>query len=129
MTALERVRAIVDDSTTWTVTSLDQLRSVMGSVADLPAPTMLFLEDDGGATLVVGLGAPETVLCFVEPDGTSFHSVGDLSRTGTLVFSCRSQPDEFPEEMAVPTSVGIHAAESFFENRAKPGNVSWEADW
>lgn len=123
------MRVTVDASTTWTVTSLDQLRSVMGSVADLSTPTMLFLEDDEGATLVVGLGARETVLCFVEPDGTSFRSVGDLSRTGTLVFSCRSQPDEFPEEMAVPTSVGIHAAESFFENRAKPDDVAWEADW
>jgi len=123
------VRAAVDELRTWTVASVEELRNVIRDVSAYEHPTMLFLENELGATLVVGLGMAETVLCFVEPDGTSFHSVGDVSRRGTLLFSCRSQFDEFMEEMAIPLRVGVDAAEHFFVSGQKSREVEWEADW
>jgi hypothetical protein len=92
-------------------------------------PTMLFLEVPGGPTLVVGVGNAESVLTFVEPDGTSFHSRGDISRRGRLRFWCRGQLDEFMEEMAVPESLALAAAEEFVKTKERPSSIRWEADW
>lgn len=41
------------------------------------------------------------MLTFVEPDGTSFHSLGDTERKRFPHFLCRDQVDEFMMEMAV----------------------------
>jgi len=90
---------------------------------------MLFLEHENGKTLVVGLGHGESVLSFVEHGGATFHSVGDLGRTGCLRFWCRDQLDEFMAEMAIPELVAVRAAFEFFRTGDRPVEITWEADW
>ena len=97
--------------------------------AHLFATVMPIVEHGSGATLVVGIGAPESVLTYIEPDGTSFHSVGDTSRVGRLQFLCRNQVDEFMEEMAIPEETALSALFHFMAAGARPNNIQWEADW
>jgi hypothetical protein len=111
------------------VTSVDDLRRIIDEVRAAQEPTMLFLETESAETLVVGLGHPESVLTFVQPDGRTLHSLGDTRRTGHLRFWCRDQLDEFMEEMAIPESDAIQAAVQFLEVGGQPKNVRWEADW
>ena len=90
---------------------------------------MLFLEQDSGSTLVLGLGAPESVLTFVHEDGSSYHSCGDAQRRDMLKFWCREQLDDFGAEMAIAESVAIAAAHEFYAKGTQPSNLEWEADW
>ncbi|WP_437837249.1 Imm1 family immunity protein [Sorangium sp. So ce1153] len=109
--------------------SMDELLEFFADVKNIGHPTMVFLEHDNGRMLVIGLGSSESVLTFVESDGASFHSVGDTSRSGVLRFWCRDQLDEFMVQMAIPESLAIDAARSFFVSGVMPSNVIWEADW
>ena len=90
---------------------------------------MLFLESFTGSTLVIGVGAKDSILTFAEKDGTTFHSVGDLRRTGCLQFRCRDTLDDFQAEMAIPEKQAISAVLEFFETGARPQVVKWEPDW
>jgi hypothetical protein len=111
------------------VTHADELRALMDRIRSLGEPTMLFLEAASGPTLVLGLGASESVLTFVERGGVSFHSVGDQARRGYLKFRCRDTVDDFHAEMAVPESRAIDAAFEFLKAApSKPTSVAWEAD-
>jgi hypothetical protein len=100
----------------------DDLRDVVDRVRRLGAPTMLFLEGD--ATLVVGLGAPESVLTYYEPTGASFHSIGDVAREDRLVFQSQGVPEEFLAEMAVDEQLAIDAAFEFFSH---PRATGWRS--
>lgn len=112
------------------VASLGDLHALLADVRALGVPTMIFLEDvTAGATFVFGVGRPETVLTFATRDGTSFHSLGDVTRTGVLRFWCNDQRDDFLAEMAIPEGQGIVAAEQLVSVRQRPTNVEWEADW
>lgn len=112
------------------ISSNQELKRVLSIVKALAEPTMLFLEDENGQTLVLGLGHTESVLTFAEADGvTSFHSIGDRTRTGHIRFWCRDQLDEFMSEMAVPQDVAEAAAFEFFATARRPSVVNWEADW
>lgn len=109
--------------------SLSDLRAPIADVRALGVPTMIFLEDAAaGATFVFGVGRPETILTFATRDGTTFHSLGDATRTGVLRFWCNEQHDDFLAEMAIPEGRGILAAEQFVSVRQRPTNVEWEAD-
>lgn len=90
---------------------------------------MIFLEAEGGRTFVFGIGRGESVLTFWDPDGTSFHSLGDVTRKGHLQFVCRDQVDDFMAEMAVPERAAIAAAEEFLATGERPCAVTWEPDW
>lgn len=105
------------------------LAAAIDEVLALDRPTMLFLEHDDGQALSLGLGAKETVLSYVDVEGTSFHSVGEPGREGVLKFFCRDQVDDFLAEMAVPAAVGVEAAKAFIARPEQPQNVAWEADW
>ncbi|MFO0762977.1 MAG: Imm1 family immunity protein [Byssovorax sp.] len=110
--------------------SAAELDSVIDDVRALGEPTILFVEQDDGTTLALGLGAPESVLAYVDTSGASYHSVGDLERGGILRFWCRDQLDDFLAEMAVPVAVATEAAHEFCTNGGiKPSNLRWEADW
>lgn len=111
------------------VYSPNDLRLVVESVRSSGQPTMIFLEAEDGRILVFGVGREESVLTFVEDDGTSFHSLGDRERKGFLEFLCRDQVDEFMTEMAVPEHAAIAAAEQFLATNERPSRVTWEADW
>jgi hypothetical protein len=112
-----------------TIATREDLDEVTRAIMQSGEPTMLFMENDVGETLVVGLGRQESVLTFVEPDGTSFHSLGDPTRSGTIPFWCRSQLDDFLTEMAVPEALAKEAASEFLVNDGRPRGVQWEADW
>src|SRR5689334_5204535 len=86
-----------------TISTCADLDLVIGAVLASGKPTMVFLEGDNGRVLVFGVGREESVLTFVESDGTTFHSLGDANRKERIVFFCRDQPDEFMGEMAVPS--------------------------
>ena len=90
---------------------------------------MVFLEAKNGKILVFGVGLDESVLTFMEPDGTSFHSLGDRERKGYLHFLCRDQIDEFMTEMAVSERDALVAAEQFLATSERPSVVVWEPDW
>ena len=109
--------------------SEQDVRNVINEVQRSGKPTMLFVEHDTGRMLALGLGGQESVLTFVDTDGTSFHSVGDISRSGVLKFWCRDQVDDFMAEMAVPESVAIDAALAFAATGTAPPNITWEPDW
>jgi len=110
--------------------SLDQLRALIQEVRALGSPTMIFLEEEAsGATFVFGVGHPDTVLTYALADGSSFHSMGDLGRTGYLKFWSNDALEEFFAEMAIPEADGIAAAEEFFTTRKLPTAVEWEPDW
>ena len=111
------------------IATLQELRSLVEELRALSFPTMVFFEHDSGRTLVVGLGHDLSVLTFVEADGASFHSRGDTSESGFLLFDCRDERQEFYREMAVPESEAIKAATAFFPAGLRPDNIDWEADW
>jgi hypothetical protein len=111
------------------VATAEELRLLVAKVQQLGEPTILFLEQDGKATLAIGLGGKESVLTYSEPDGRSFHSLGDPTRTERLRFWCRDQMDEFMAEMAIPEPDAVSAAFEFLLSGARPANVKWEADW
>ncbi len=111
------------------VTSRAELEAVRREIDTSGQPTMLFLQVGDGRCLVLGLGAPESVMTYVEPGGRSFHSLGDIGRKGHLVFLNRDQLDEFMAEMAIPTTVALDAAVEFVETGERPSSVRWEADW
>jgi hypothetical protein len=69
------------------------------------------------------------VLTYVEQDGTSFHSVGDVNRRGHVQFLCCGQMDDFMLEMAIPEKVALLAAEEFVLTQRMPASVAWEADF
>ena len=111
------------------VVSRDDLDVIVGSVRTSGQPTMIFLEAENGRVLVFGVGQEESVLTFAEPDGTSFHSLGDRDRKGCLHFLCRDQIDEFMTEMAVSERDALVAAEQFLATSERPSQLLWEADW
>jgi hypothetical protein len=111
------------------ISSSDELRALINDVRNTGQPTMVFLEADDRTVLVFGIGREESVLSFVAPDGTSFHSLGDRDRKGYQMFLCRDQIDEFMNEMAVPEPDAISAAEHFLVTREQPPQVTWEPDW
>jgi hypothetical protein len=112
-----------------TIATREDLDQIIRAIMQSGEPTMLFMENDTGEMLVVGLGRQESVLTFVEPDGTSLHSLGDATRSGTIQFWCRSQLDDFLAEMAVPEALAREAASEFLVNGGRPCGVQWEADW
>jgi hypothetical protein len=112
-----------------TVNSAHDLKTVIASVRKSGRPTMVFLEATNGNVLVFGVGQDESVLTFAEPDGTSFHSLGDRERKGYLHFQCRDQMDEFMTESAVPEGDALIAAEQFLATSERPSAVPWEPDW
>jgi hypothetical protein len=111
------------------VTTVEDLDSVVRAVEKTKQPTMVFLGAENGRVLVFGVGHNESVLTFFEPDGTSFHSLGDINRKGHFIFLCRDRVDEFMQEMAVPTADAITAAKQFLANGEQPAAVRWEGDW
>ena len=111
-----------------TIANRDQLGELLQEVGALGRPTMLYLERQDAGTLVVGLGARETVLTFIEPDGASYHSRGDITRTDVLRFWNAELFDEFLGEMAVPAALAVIAAHEFFASDGAPPSVRWEAD-
>ncbi len=111
------------------ITSRAELEAVEREIVATAQPTMLFLTAEDRRCLVVGLGAPESVLTYVEPYARSFHSLGDIDRKGYLIFLNRSQLDEFMAEMAIPTPLAFEAAVEFVETGERPSRVRWEADW
>jgi hypothetical protein len=111
------------------VNSRDELNVVIDDVRRSGQPTMIFLMAENGTILVFGVGLDESVLTFMEPDGTSFHSLGDRERRGYLRFLCRDQIDEFMTEMAVPEREALVAAEQFLATNERPSVVVWEPDW
>ncbi|MGE5180536.1 MAG: Imm1 family immunity protein [Acidobacteriota bacterium] len=111
------------------VTSRDELEAVQREIDASGQPTMVFLTARDGRCLVVGLGAAESVLTYVDADARSFHSLGAIGHKGHLVFLNRDQLDEFMAEMAIPTTVAFDAAVEFLETGERPSSVRWEADW
>lgn len=111
------------------VESLEELVEICEAIRASGEPTMLFLEADSGRTFVFGIGQGESVLTFWEPDGTSFHSLGDAARRGHLRFLCRDQADEYLAEMAVPEQAALTAAAQFLATGDRPSAVTWEPDW
>ncbi|AUX35800.1 MULTISPECIES: Imm1 family immunity protein [Sorangium] len=112
-----------------TVESRDDLDAVIEAVRRSGQPTMVFLQAANGNVLVFGVGQDESVLTFTEPDGTSFHSLGNRERKGYLLSRCRDQVDEFMTEMAVPENDAIVAAGQFLATGECPPGVQWERDW
>ena len=112
-----------------TVDAHEELDTVIESVKGSGQPTMVFLKADNGNILVFGVGYDESVLTFFEPNGRSFHSLGDTRRKGHLRFLCRDQVDEFMKEMAVSEKQARLAAQQFLTTRERPSAVSWESDW
>jgi hypothetical protein len=106
-----------------------EFHSVLDEVRGEGQPTMVFLEHDNGCSLVVGIGASQSVMTFADEFERTYHSVGDKTRTGMLLFRCRGQLDEFFEEMAVPEKAAIAAAWDFVETGNRPPGIEWEADW
>jgi hypothetical protein len=111
------------------VRSQPEIDGVIDDIRRSGQPTMVFLEANDGRVLVFGVGQDESVLTFAEPDGTSFHSLGDRSRTGYLHFLCRDQVDEFMTEMAIPEHDALMAAAEFLATGDRPSAVQWEPDW
>ena len=111
------------------LSSRDDLYNVIDGIRNSKQPTMVFLEADNGRMLVFGVGSTESVLTFAEPDGSSYHSLGNPERKGHLLFLCRDQVDEFMAEMAVPEDDALRAAEEFFSTQERPEGIVWEADW
>ena len=112
-----------------TVRSREDLIAVIENIRKSGQATMVFLQAQDGRVLVFGVGHEESVLTFSEPDGTSFHSVGDPDRKGYLLFLCRDQLDEFMKEMAVPERDALVAAEEFLRTQECPGGIRGESDW
>ncbi|WP_437998199.1 Imm1 family immunity protein [Sorangium sp. So ce185] len=112
-----------------TVESREDLYAMIETVRRSGQPTMVFLQAANGNVLVLGVGQDESVLTFAQPDGTSFHSLGNRERKGYLLFRCRDQVDEFMTEMAVPEDDAIVAAEQFLATGERPPAVQWEPDW
>jgi hypothetical protein len=108
---------------------VSELRAVIDKLRQIGQPIMLFLEATTGVTLVVGLGAPETVLTLAEQDGVTFHSLGDTSRRGYIQFLTRDLIDDYHAEMAIPEQQAIEAALEFLETGQRPQGIKWEADW
>lgn len=123
------LKAFWDPQAPRQVDSLAELDSVVAEVSALAKPAMLFLEAADGRMLVVGIGGEESVLTFVESDGTTFHSVGDVERPGVLQFWCRDQVDDFLAEMAVSAEQALEATRQFLATGRIPDSVQWEPDW
>ena len=111
------------------ISSREQLEAIVETIRASGQPTMVFLEAEDGTVLVFGVGHEESVLTFVESDGTSFHSLGNPEREGFLLFLCREEIEEFMTEMAVPERIALHAAEQFLTAPHRPSGVTWEPDW
>lgn len=106
-----------------------ELHVLVAEIRAQGQPTMAFFEHENGCSLVVGIGAKESVLTFADEYERTYHSVGDKNRMGMLVFSCRGQLDEFFEEMAVPEQLAISAALEFLKSGNRPTGIEWEPDW
>ena len=105
-----------------------ELEAVIETVRRIGRPTVVYLERDG-QTLAFGVGCTESVLTWMDRDQTTWHSVGDLARKGTIqLWSC-DQLDDFFAELAVPEAVGLDAARSFAATGRRPDQVRWEGDW
>ena len=123
------MKAYWTEGVTREIVSANQLDELIHEVRGQKVPTMVFLEHDCGTTLVFGVGAGESILTYVDGEGRTFHSIGDVNRSGVLKFWCRDQPDDFLAEMAIPEAVAIDAAHRYREGGTRPENVEWEADW
>lgn len=109
------------------IASVDDLDAVVATVRTSGQPTMVFLEAANGTVMAFGAGQVESVLMYAEPDGTSFHSVGDVRRAGYLHFLCRDQRDQFMLEMAIPEADALVAGRQFLTIGQRPSSVRWEA--
>jgi hypothetical protein len=101
------MKAYWSNSSERSLSSQRELTEVIGEVRRLGRPTMLFMESDGGTTLVLGIGGNQSVLTYMDAAGVTFHSVGDVSRNEVFQFWCRDQLDDFLMEMAVPESAAV----------------------
>jgi hypothetical protein len=112
------------------VTTSEDVAAIVSAVSQSQQPTIVFLHaKENGRTLAFGVGHAESVLTFVEPDGRTFHSLGDVNRKGHFVFLCRDRFQEFDLEQAIPTEDALSAANQFLANGEQPTSVRWEADW
>jgi hypothetical protein len=121
------VKARWTRSSTESFSSVEELQTLIEKVRRLGRPTLVCLERDD-KTLAFGVGAPESVLVWMDSDKTTWHSVGDLSRKGHIQLWNCDQLDDFLAELAVPEEVGIDAAMSFAMSGERPDNVRWESD-
>ncbi len=112
-----------------TITNVVQLRAIIHKIRQSGQPTMLFLEATTGVMLIVGLGAPESVLTLVEQDDLTYHSLGDINRRDCLQFLNGEVIDDFDADAAIPEQQAIEAALEFFDTGQRPQCIKWEGDW
>lgn len=123
------MNAYLDEHGYRNVVSFADVERVIAEVRLQARPTMIFLEQDGGSTLVFGIGSDDSVLTFADSEGVTFHSVGNVKRKGILRFWCRDQLDDFFAEMAVPEALAVAAAREFLSTGRRPTSIVWEPDW
>ncbi|MDX2930861.1 Imm1 family immunity protein [Streptomyces ipomoeae] len=84
----------------------------MGAGSGRGAPA-LELEADNGSALSIGPTPHGDVLLWTDPLEDTFHSIGDRSREGTVVFDYFGSYTEVPMESVVPRELALGAARAF----------------
>lgn len=111
------------------VGSVAELDELLDELSDPTSPIMVELSHPGGRSMLIGVGRSESVLQFVELDGSTFISVGDRDREGeSVTFEFAEQPSEYMPGMAVPTAQARAAARMFHATGEAPSNIEWEQD-
>ncbi len=112
--------------------SAAELRDVLGVVArhggerGIPA---LELTGDDGSILVIAQMGDRMVLSWVDPEGTSMHSVGSAEDGQMVVFDYFDSYTEVPAQFAVGREAAITAATAFLDGQSPTaGGLSMELD-
>lgn len=116
-------------TTTAVIADVQAFDAIVARIQASLEPTIIWLEADDGSVLTVGVGRDESVLAYVDPDGKTFHSVGDTERRGHTQFLNGTQTDDYMLEMAVPVKLALAAAKQFIANQRRSEIVRWEEDW
>lgn len=93
-------------------------------VVEHELPVLLFIAGPKG-TLTLGVGKPESVLCFDYGESSYWAIGGDGKRPG-MEFMGGGHHSEFPGQCLLPMKVAIDAALEFLATCEIPRTVEWE---
>lgn len=104
------------------------IKQLARTTSDRGSPALELSRGDGSA-LVVAPTPIGSVLLWTDSLGTSFHSVGESTGDGTVIFDYFGSYTEVPEIFVIPTSTATAAATAYVQSGSPTSaSLSMEPD-
>ncbi|HVK76422.1 MAG TPA: Imm1 family immunity protein [Kofleriaceae bacterium] len=126
---MRRTRAWFDDSEGVEIETERDFHRVVALAKKAKRPRILTLEQQR-SWLSLGVGRKEAPVTFEIAGGSSFHSLGDVSREDEYVgYQFAGETSEIPASFLISWDLAVKAALYYLETGERSPDVVWESDW